>query len=242
MKLYRGENIQKGNEARVDLLKKFLRHGFPTDLINGGNPYRPQQLGFFDSTVKHIADNCLGVGSNAPKHFLSFSSDKGKAEHYATHFFESGKLKQNSYELLDAYYTRDLNSYRDESIWGDTQHLLIELDISNGVESHSTAPFAKILTYNGGKNKLLAWDAVAFLKMQLSRIGTPSQKLLDQFPGVIPKIQTALGYATTDSEWLVASLDLIPPQTGVPPSFSAIFPHSEILEVKHHVDPEYFVR
>lgn len=241
MKLYRGENIQNGKAERVDFLKRHLRYGLPADFLNGGNPYRVQQLGLFDATVRHVARNNLGIGPNGLKHFFSFSQEKATASDYALAYWDKdGQKRANSYEVFDAYYTIDLNSYRDDQIWPYTQHLIIELDITSGQPVHPSSPFLKIVSCNGGNNRLVALDVVAYLQFQIARIGQPSDELLRQFPNVLPELQTALGYATTDTEWLIASLDPIPPQPNMRTSFSAIIPHSEILQVQHHVDADYF--
>ena len=147
----------------------------------------------------------------------------------------------NNYDIIDDCYTPDLNSYQNEKIWDDTQHLLIELDITGCQSVHPTSPFLKVLSYNNGNNKLLALDVVSFLNVQIQRIGQPSQALQQQFPNVLSQLHLALGYATTDTEWLVTSFDPIPQQAGAGASFSAIIPHNSILEIKHHVDPDYFI-
>ena len=243
MKIYRGENICNGKKERVQCLKTFLRHGLPSDFINGGNPYRVQQLGLFNTTVLHVAKNNLGVGPNGFKHFLSFSQSKATAEGYAMAYWDAeGNKLANNYELFDEHYTPDLDSYRDEDIWHYTQHLLIELDITGAQPAHPTAPFLKTLTFNGGAHRLLALDVAAYLTLQIRRIGEPSSELLQQFPTVLPQLNAALDFASTDTEWLIGSLDPIPPQPGLDQSFSALIPHSPILEINHHVEGDYFAR
>lgn len=240
--LYRGENIVNGNPNRVGTFKRLFRHGLPLDFINGGNPYRVQQLGLLDTTVRHVAENSLGLGSNSPKHFISFSEDQGVAETYATTYWDNGDYRRNEYEVEEAYYTEDLNSYQDASIWDDTRHLLIELDISSGETVHATCPFLKSVRYNGGQNRILALNVTEYLDLEIARIGTPSQALLDQFPGVLEKMRNARELANGDREWLIACLDPIPPQSGVPPSFSALIAPGDIWRARHQVDPDFFVR
>jgi len=234
MVLFRGENIANGNPNRVDLLKRSLEHGFPTDLANRGDRYRVQKLGFFSSTIKHVADNNLGPDLNGSKHFISFSTNRVQAEYYATSYFSGGQLKDNRYSLDEKRYSVNSAGYGDTSIWDQTGHLRIELDITGAKPIHTSVPFVYTLTFNNGTNRLLAWDVVAFLQNQKARIGDPSQKLKTEFADTIERIEKALGYAETDSEWLVTSLDVIGASADGT-AFRPMIPNSPILRVLHHL-------
>lgn len=230
MKLYRGENIINGSTDRVTALKKFIHLGLPSDFINGGNPYRFQQLGFLDGTVMHVIDNNLGDGVEGQKHFISFSEDKKQAEFYATQYMDTfSSFKKNDYDLSEKSYCYDGGAINND--WVGVQHLLIELDISDAEDAHQTAPFLKIIKINKGENRIVALNVVQYLETELKRLSGVSRALLLKYPDVIPSIEKAINYARSDLEWLVASLDLMPLQLGVLPSLSGIVPHSEILKI-----------
>ncbi len=230
MKIYRGESIRNGRQQRLQTLRTVLREGFPADFINGGNPYLISQLGVFDAVTAHVATNFAFGGVLQKKHFISFSSDRNVAEKYARTQNPSSDPDADA-RIYHDYTSSIISGNYDSTIFDHSEHLIATLDLDSMVPVQKGFDYGFIVTQDNG-SKYLALDAEKYFKLQIGRLGP---KYLQQ----LPNLTTAYNNAQTDKEWLVLSLDLIPPQNSVPASSSGLIKHGNTLSVEFYVNHEW---
>lgn len=241
MKIYRGENIIKGNDEKVRLIKTHVpRDGFPCDFLNGGNPYRIAELGIFDATVLHVIySSYAAVGRCSKKHFASFSEQQDIAEDFAVTDWNGGNPIRNEYEIEDEYYAEDIDQER--KILDYTLHMIVELDTAGKIPLSPGCEYAFTLTYNNGNSKLFLLDVVKYLEFEKERRRGPvSAELAVDLEPVLQSIEDALVLASNDKEWLVLSLDIVQNTPNSPQTFSAILKNGNPFDYKYYVHPDWF--
>ncbi len=223
VKIYRGEKIKNGNQSRIQLLKKCLRSGLPADFVNGGNPYFLQKTGYLDASIGHVANDSFFKSGYQLKHFLSFSSDKSVAQKYAGFVSEEMGIYEDQSSSLSC------GSFNAE-IWDNSSHVIFELDISTGkdVDSHGYG-----FIVHTSNTKFFVVDASKFFEIHIDRMGKYVQH--------IPDLTIAQANAEHDKEWLVMSIDIISPQSGVAASASGIIKQCEALKCHFFLDNDYFL-
>jgi hypothetical protein len=229
MKIYRGEAIKYGREERLRAFRQTLRTGFPTEFINGGNPYFIAQKGFFDMSVLHVAKDFKIGETHHLKHFISFSEDLDTARSYAHGSKAPQEYKEEvesrlNYEDITSTLVAGAYNF---SLFDHYDHMIVTLDLSGGKPTDQNFDLGVIKEYNNGNSKILALKAYEYFSLQIKRMGKY----------VTEEVKQAAQYSKNDLEWLVLVLDLIPPQAGVPRSSSGLVCHGEPLTIKVCFDP-----
>ena len=225
MKIFRGDSLIDGDfnpdpiereerKKRIALIKKLAPHClFPSNLANHGNPYQIVKTGLLSNSLQHTSANYNEPNFKNTTHFLSFSSDIKMAEKFGTVF---GQLGANAIDSGFSVGGSDTNKILDK-----TDYLLIEIDITNR-QPVSGNKGIYLLNYSVNK-KILLINSLEFLQEHLHEVVDMNQ------------YNTAVGFAKTESEWLVLSAD-VQSQGGIGQSSSAfIHTVNETINVKAYI-------